>query len=400
MNKSKQLSQTKNRKNWPKFLKDVLICSLGAYGGPEAHYGIFTDQMVIKSNYLKEEELLELMALTAILPGPSSTQTLVSIAYKYGGPILALLTLLVWALPVVIIMTLLSFLGDFLFKMNISQDSLRYIGPMAVGFIGVAAYRLGGKVIRNRTSLLLFIFGSIATYRFRQIWVYPLVLVIGGLVSIRRSKEEDLWNHVRIDPPWKYFNLFLFFALGAFFLNRLFDNIIIELFESFYRYGYLVIGGGQVVIPLMHSELVEIGQYMTKQEFLTGYGLVQGLPGPMFSFAAYAGGMAARGLGPVLQVVGALTSGLAIFLPGVLLIFFVYPVWEGLKEIKAIRVSLDGITAVAGGLIATTAIILLQDSGLGLDNLLISTLTVLALASRRIPAPFLVLASLVLGFVF
>ncbi len=82
---------------------------MGAYGGPEAHYGIFTDQMVIKKKYLTEEELVELIALTGILPGPSSTQTIVAIGHKVGGPLLGFLTMLVWALPVLIVMTSLSF---------------------------------------------------------------------------------------------------------------------------------------------------------------------------------------------------------------------------------------------------------------------------------------------------
>jgi hypothetical protein len=67
------------------------------------------------------------------------------------------------------------------------------------------------------------------------------------------------------------------------------DWHLARVFEHFYRYGYLVFGGGQVVVPVMHSELVEGIQVMTSGEFLTGYGLVQGLAGPMFSFAAYAG---------------------------------------------------------------------------------------------------------------
>lgn len=143
--------------NWRTFLKDVFICSLGAYGGPEAHYGVFTDQLVIKKKYLSEEELVELIALTGILPGPSSTQTIVSIGYKVGGPLLALLTMLVWALPVIIVMTLLSFLSQFLSKMNISQDSLRYIGPMAVGFIIVAAYRIGRKWLKIKLLLRCYL---------------------------------------------------------------------------------------------------------------------------------------------------------------------------------------------------------------------------------------------------
>ncbi len=387
-----------NKVNWKIFLKDVFICSLGAYGGPEAHYGVFTDQMVVKKKYLTEEELVELIALTGILPGPSSTQTIVAIGHKMGGPFLALLTMLVWALPVLIAMTLLSFLSQFLGSMNLSQDGLRYIGPMAVGFIAVAAYRIGRKVVKDNITLTLLLFGALVTYFIRQPWIYPVVLILGGIISILTSNEKNLWNHVKINPPWKYFIAFAVFALGSIFLLMVWDNKLIRLFESFYRYGYLVIGGGQVVVPLMYSELVDVNQYMTSQEFLTGFGLVQGLPGPMFSFAAYAGGMAARGNGVLFQLAGAIIGGISIFLPGLLLIYFIYPIWEKLKGIKGIKVSLKGITAVAGGLIAVAALILMQRSGFVIDNLIITIMTVLLLLTKKIPAPLIVLVTIGVGF--
>jgi chromate transporter len=148
----------------------------------------------------------------------------------------------------------------------------------------------------------------------------------------------------------------------------------------------------------MHSELVQADAYMTTQEFLTGYGLVQGLPGPMFSFAAYAGGLAARGGSTLFQVLGAVLGGLGIFLPGLLLIYFVYPVWEGLKQIRAVRISLRGVNAVAGGLIAVSALILMKASGFRLDNLAVTAITVGLLLSRRVPAPFIVAIALGAGF--
>ncbi|MDY0287469.1 MAG: chromate efflux transporter [Sphaerochaeta sp.] len=396
-NKNTKL-QKHERTGWMTFLKDVLICSLGAYGGPEAHYGVFVDQMVVKKEYLTEEEIAELIALTSILPGPSSTQTIVSIGYKVGGPFLALLTLLVWAVPVLIVMTLLSFVSGFLDTMNVSRDGLRYIGPMAVGFIIVAAYRIGRKVVTNKMTLGLLLFGAITTYFIRQPWIYPVVLVLGGLVSIKTSQEENLWNRVKIRPNWSYMIVFAVFALGSLFLSLICSNKILHLFENFYRYGYLVIGGGQVVVPLMYSELVEVNKFMTSQEFLTGFGLVQGLPGPMFSFSAYAGGMAAREGGVLFQVLGAGASGIGIFMPGLLLIFFVYPLWESIKEIKGIKISLQGITAVAAGLIAVAAVILMEKSGLALDTFLVTFFTVMILLTKRIPAPLIVLATLLIGF--
>ena len=395
----KKERENKNAVLWRIFLKDVFICSLGAYGGPEAHYGVFTDQMVVKKKYLNEEELVELIALTGILPGPSSTQTIVAIGYKIGGPLLALLTMLVWALPVLILMTLLSFLSQFLGNMNLSQEGLRYIGPMAVGFIIVAAYRIGSKVIIDKITLILLIMGGVTTYFIREPWIYPLVLILGGVVSVITSKEKNLWNRVKISPPWIYLILFGTFAIGSFILTLIWDNKIIHLFESFYRYGYLVIGGGQVVVPLMYSELVEVNQYMTNQEFLTGFGLVQGLPGPMFSFSSYAGGMAARGGSALIQVLGAIAGGIGIFLPGLLLIYFIYPIWESLKKIRGIKISLKGITAVAGGLITVSAIILMQKSGFRIDNIIVMLITIVLLFTKKIPAPLIVLATLVAGFI-
>lgn len=382
------------------FLKDVFICSLGAYGGPEAHMSVFLDQMVVKRKYLSETDLIELIALCSILPGPTSTQAITAIGYKLGGPWLALLTMLVWGLPVLLVMTVLSFLYQFLDVRGISRESLRYVGPMAAGFIVVAAWRIGRKVVVDAPTALLMLFGGLATWFVREPWIFPSVLIAGGVASVFRLREPDMWNRVRVSPPWGYLILFVLLAFGGAIGARLSGEHLSGLFESFYRYGYLVFGGGQVVVPLMYSELVEMRSFMTGQEFLTGYGLVQGLPGPMFSFAAYAGGMAARGGSALFQVLGAVAGGVGIFLPGLLLIYFVYPVWEDVKRIKAIRISLRGINAVAGGMIAVAAAIVMQASGFRPDNLLVVVLSAGLLLSRTVPAPVIVAAALAAGILF
>lgn len=383
---------------WGTFLKDVLICSLGAYGGPEAHLGVFMDQMVVKKRYLTEEELVELMALCSILPGPTSTQTIVSIGYKAGGPLLAFLTMLVWALPVLIFMGLLSFLYQGLTAWNVSADVLRFIGPMAVGFILVASFRIGRKVVTDRYTTLLFLFGALTTYWIRAPWIFPVVLLVGGAVAMGVFRETGMWQRIKLCPPWRYLVLFAGFALGLLALSLVSSARLVQVSESFYRYGYLVFGGGQVVVPVMHSELVQVRHFMTNEEFLTGYGLVQGLPGPMFSFAAYAGGLAARGGSVFRQVLGAAAGGIGIFLPGLLLIYFVYPIWEQLKAIPAIRIALRGINAVAGGLIAIAAVILMQASGLNAANLAVMAISTILLL-RKLPAPLIVLGALAAGFV-
>lgn len=384
---------------WPRFLKDVLICSLGAYGGPESHISVFLNRMVSKRRYLSEEELIELMALCSILPGPTSTQTIVSIGYRTGGPRLALVTMLVWALPVLSMMTALSFLYEFLAARNISSEILRYVGPMAVGFIIVAAVRIGRKVVKDIPTALLLVVGAAVTFFVRSPWVFPVVLVVGGVFGILVYREQGMWNRVTVRPQWAYLAVFAVLAIGGIVTASVTDVRLVGLFERFYRYGYLVFGGGQVVVPVMYSELVDVRGFMTSGEFLTGYGLVQGLPGPMFSFAAYAGGMAARHGGALVHLLGAAIGGVGIFLPGLLLIYFVYPLWEDLKKIRAIRISLAGINAVAGGLIAIAAVILMIASGFTWDNLLVTAVAAVLLAFTKVPAPLIVLAALGAGFI-
>ena len=384
---------------WTSFLRDVLICSLGAYGGPESHMSVFLTQLVGKRGYLTETELVEFIGLTSMLPGPTSTQTIVSIGYRIGGPRLALLTMLVWSLPVLIVMGSLSFLYDFLAAREISHNVLRFVGPMAVGFILVAAVRIGRKVVVDIPTALLTAAAAVGAYLIRAPWIFPVLLIAGGATSIIVDREAGMWNRVRIRPPWRYLTAFVVIAAASGIAATLTDLLPVRIFESLYRYGYLVFGGGQVIVPMMHTELVEVARYMTNDEFLTGYGLVQGLPGPMFSFAAYAGGLSARGAGTFEQILGAVAGGVGIFLPGLLLIFFVYPIWEDLKQIRAVRIALKGICAVAGGLLAIAAIILLQATGFTAGNLAAIAASVVLLAVAKVPPPLIVAAALAAGFV-
>jgi len=357
---------------------------------------VFLNQMVSKRRYLSEADLIELMALCSILPGPTSTQTLVAIGLRKGGPMLGLLTMIVWSVPALLGMTLLSFLYSHLALRGLSTEALRYIGPMAVGFILLAAWRIGRKVATDQLTFLLMLASAMATFAIRSPWMFPIALLAGGLASIYADHSTGVWHRISVRPVWRYLVLFVLLAAGSLATAWLTTNLTADLFECFYRYGYLVFGGGQVIVPVMHNELVNIRQAMSHEEFLTGYGLVQGMPGPMFSFAAYAGGMAARGGTWLLQMAGAVAGGIGIFLPGLLLIYFVEPLWQDLKQMKAVRLSIRGINAVAGGMLAAAAAIMLQHIS-GIPQLAVATIAMLVLRFTPIPAPVLVGAVLLAG---
>ncbi len=385
-------SVTKSR-----FLLDVMICSLGAYGGPQSHYGVYEHQLVNKRNYLSHEELIELMSLCAVLPGPTSTQTIVAVGYKMGGPVLAALTMLVWALPIVAVMGALSLAYDILSPGATGLEALRFVPAMAVGFIAVAAVRIGKKVLVNRRTMILFAISAVLTFFFRAPWLFPLLLLAGGGVEILIRRREASWTTPQLKPKWGFIIALGLIALTSLVLSLAEAHPLIILFERFYRYGYLVFGGGQVVVPMMYGELVEQTGLLSGSEFLAGYGLVQGLPGPMFSFASFAGGLAARGSGSLYQILGSAIGAVGIFLPGLLLIYFVYPLWDAIRAVPAIRIGITGVNAVAGGMLASAALVIFLAAGVNLETAAVALITALVLGFTKIPPPFAVLTALAAG---
>jgi chromate transporter len=120
------------------------------------------------------------------------------------------------------------------------------------------------------------------------------------------------------------------------------------MFNAFYRSGALVFGGGHVVLPLLQSEVVGRG-WLDQETFLAGYGAVQALPGPLFSFAAFVGAAQDAGPGGWRGAAVALT---AIYLPSLLLVPAVLPFWDRLKARPGARGALAGVNAVVVGVLA------------------------------------------------
>jgi chromate transporter len=349
------------------FLKDVFLLSVTCFGGPQAHIAHFQNILVKKRKYISEHDLIELNSLCQVVPGPTSTQTLSAIGYKLGGPSLAYLTLLIWLLPSVVIMTAAGILMNVFVTKNTSLDFTRFIQPMAVGLVAYAAYSISIKTITTVRAFVLMIFAGMATYFIKSPVVFPIVLLFAGVITALNYKAHPREEKKRFEVSWSNFLLWagvlIFAALLGWATKGIPElTLPIRLFENFYRNGSLIFGGGQVLTPMLYTEFVQFApkQYLTSQEFLSGYALVQGLPGPVFSFSAYIGALAMREYGVFGEIIGSIMSVAGIFLPGTFLIFFMIRIWESLKKFRPIRASLEGINAANAGLVAAAAVLLFQ----------------------------------------
>lgn len=379
------------------FLKDVLILSLSAFGGPQAHIGMLFERMVNKRKYITEEDLLELNALCQILPGPTSTQTIVALAFRLGGPMWAYLTLLVWMAPAVLIMTFGAILISFLDSSALSVT--RYLEPIALGCLAFAAYNISLKAVTTKVGIGLMIFSGVLAYFIRSPWFFPFLLIIGGIITSLKFRRQPLEEKKPLKIEWSNFFLWVGVFLIAATLGVIFDWLPIKLFQKFYRNGSLVFGGGQALIPLLYTEFVEFNKYLTAQEFNVGYALVHIVPGPVFSFSAYLGAFSMKSFGIIGQIFGGIISGIAIFLPGTFLIFFIIRFWEQLKQFRVVKASLEGVNAVNSGLVIAASITMYYAIPFSLINNIIMLATFLLLTFTKIPSPFIILAGLVAGFI-
>ena len=379
------------------FLRDVAWLTISAFGGPQAHLTLLLKIMVERRRYLSEQDLIELYALCQILPGPTSTQTITAIGYRIGGPKLAFLTLLVWMLPAVTIMTVIAVTISNLQEQELSLSFTRFIQPMAVGFVAYAAYTISRKVVNTKTGVVIMLIAVVVSYLVRKPYIFPLLLLLAGAVTAFKYRKLPSEPKEKLVIKWGNMVLWIGIFLLAVAVGAITQSLPVQIFQSFYRSGSLIFGGGQVLIPLLYTEFVEFKHYLSSQEFLSGYAIVQAIPGPVFSFSAYIGSLSMRDYGLGGEILGALMASLGVFLPGTFFIFFTVRFWDALKKYRIIKASLEGIVAASSGMVIAAAILLSEPLERSLLNVSFVIGTFLLLKFTKIPAPVIILGGLAAG---
>jgi chromate transporter len=382
------------------YLMDILLLSLTAFGGPQVHLMMMIERLVRKRRYITEEELLELQALCQVLPGPSSTQTVTAIGLKIGGQPLAYLSLIVWSLPAMILMTMAAIGIHYLERHAISLEFTRFVGPMAVAFLMYGASAIARKVIHNSQGWSFLIISTILAYLYPSPYMTPVLIISGGIAASLNFKKHEKMERGPIRILWRPIIFWISVLVAAAIVGKITNSLPVRLFENFYRNGSLVFGGGQVLIPILYNEFVEFKHYLTDQEFLAGMALTQVVPGPVFSIATFVGSISLQSEGIAGQIVGGFVATAGIFLPGTFFIFFAYPIWGQLKKYRGIRASLEGIHAASCGLTIAAAISLFQPMMTDWQPLLTVIITLLVLTFAKIPSYLIILAGLLLGLIF
>lgn len=331
-----------------------LTLGLMSFGGPIAHLGYFRDEFVLRRKWLDEAEYADLVALCQFLPGPASSQVGFSLGILRGGGLLGgLMAWLAFTTPSALILIVFAS-GVATFSGSVAEGVLHGLKLVAVAVVAQAIWGMSRTLTpdRRRAGIALsavvivtFVGGSLGQV---------IAIAVGAVAGLWLCRGDIGSQSSRLRFPVSRragIAALIIFALLLVTLPLAVDLTRaqpIALFDAFYRSGALVFGGGHVVLPLLQAEVVATG-WTTNEIFLTGYGLAQAVPGPLFTFAAYLGAVVAP---PPSGIVGALIALVAVFMPGLLLVYGMLPFWDGLRQWPSAQAAMRGANAAVVGILA------------------------------------------------
>ena len=335
-------------KNWLEILLVSTRLGLTSFGGPVAHLGYFHEEYVRRRKWMDEKSYADLVALCQFLPGPASSQVGIGIGIVRGGVIGGIISFLGFTLPSVLALIIFA---TFLHSFGVEDAGwINGLKIVAVAVVFHAVLGMAKNFTPDIQTKTLALFALVLTLLIPSAYSQIAAILIDGIIGFILNRKENMGKleptvSFPISKRLGYICLGLFFAI--LFLLPIVRNLTssnwIALFDSFYRSGSLVFGGGHVVLPLLEQEFVPTG-WISEQEFLAGYGATQAVPGPLFTFAAY--------IGTVINGwQGGLFATFAIFLPAFLLVLGVLPFWDSLRQNPKIKAALIGVNASVVGIL-------------------------------------------------
>ncbi|MBI1959914.1 MAG: chromate efflux transporter [Candidatus Rokubacteria bacterium] len=324
---------------------------LTSFGGPIAHLGYFREEYVVRRKWLDEATYADLVALCQFLPGPASSQVGIAIGVARAGLLGGLSAWLGFTLPSAI--ALVAFAYGIQVLGVADTGWLHGLKVAAVAVVALAVWGMARALAPDRERATIALLSAIGAVLWPTGIGQVTIIVVGALVGLRFLPGAAAPASTQAPPPvgrrLGTAALVLFFGLLAALpiARQLVPSHAVAVFESFFRAGSLVFGGGHVVLPLLQAEVVPPG-WVTGEQFVAGYGAAQAVPGPLFTFAAYLGAV----MGPAPNgVVGAALALGAVFLPSFLLVIGALPFWDTLRRRSGFQAALRGINAAVVGLL-------------------------------------------------
>lgn len=344
-----------SRERYRDVLLIFLTLGLTSFGGPIAHLGYFHAELVRRRGWLSDAAYAELLALCQFLPGPASSQVGFALGMVRGGGVMGgVLAWVGFTLPSALALLALALVAASL-EGPLASGVIHALKLVAVAVVAQAIWGMARTLCPDRRRAGLALLAMLGLALAQSAWTQVGVIALGALLGSLLCRDDSA-ALVRQQAGAAELSLPVSTRLARACLITFFALLIAlpllasgSLVEIFYRAGALVFGGGHVVLPLLEASTVETGR-IAADTFLTGYGAAQAVPGPLFTFAAWLGAGMAQ-VGGDSAVLGAIIALLSLFLPGILLLIGVAPLWGRLRARPAARAALAGANAAVVGVL-------------------------------------------------
>lgn len=377
-----------NSATWRELIKWWFILGWTAFGGPAAHVAMFQKLFVDKLRWCTMVVFTELLMLGQCMPGPTSTQMGFALGVLKKGLSGGLVSGILFQGPGLLILSILGWAASKVLNRNIHWLNGLVAGLAAAGIalIASASVALTRGICKGRLLQVIATTAAVIAYYYPKPWTFPALIVLGGLTTliIKRKEIIDV-KDVSVGVERLGFNKLGGALLILIWVAVLVTTVVIagkqdynssrELhwFAAFYRTGSVIFGGGQVVLPMLYNDVVSAKcldqqyrccptalagndtaviqacragdayanpscqcSWMSGNEFYAGLALAQAMPGPLFNFAAYLGAVIAQNAG-VFPIAGIALCWIALFAPGIMLIFAILPFWGSFRKWQIYR---------------------------------------------------------------
>lgn len=364
INKEEDTKEVRGVRRWGQLVWTYLLLGLVSFGGPQAHMAVLRVKVVDERKWMSTSVFGDLMALCSAIPGPSSSQLVTAVGIVRCGWFGGIVAYTCFFAPGFIVMLTLGVLANLFEK---GYEMPFYLAGAELGLsaaalvlIGANALSLGQQLCYETMTRLICLAALCVALLFNAYWfIFPAIFAGAGIASfvyfsirpaaLKASQTAD----VDVSPDLNYGRVVgaLIFAISCCTLIVLIvlsstilrQNEWMTLAEIFYRIGFTVFGGGNVILSMFLTELVPA--YISNRQFLVGFALVGLLPGPVFNFSLYVGTVMG---GPIVG----LLCWLSLNLPGISLVYALLPYWVHLRKALWFRKLFAGLNAAAVAMIA------------------------------------------------
>ncbi|MBE9079466.1 chromate efflux transporter [Romeria aff. gracilis LEGE 07310] len=354
-----------------------------AFGGPAAHVAMMDDEVVKRRHWLSRQQLLDLIGVTNLIPGPNSTELAIHIGFERGGWPGLFVAGGSFILPAMVLVWILA-AGYARFQTVPQVEWLLYgIKPVIMAIILQALIKLGKKAIKDGPTTLAAV-GVMAAF-FLNINEILLLLLAGLAVMLIKNLRQGGAAALLL-PAWGTLA-----QIGTVTPVATASPTWGQVFLFFLKIGSVLYGSGYVLLAFLQQDLVERLGWLTSQELLDAIAIGQFTPGPVFTTATFVGYLLAGNMGAIAGTVG-------IFLPAFLLVGLINPWVPKLRQSPWFSAFLDGVNAASLGLMAVVTYTLGRAALVDGITVGLAVLAAIAVFRFKVNSAWIVLAGGIAGF--